>query len=102
MQYCAQPGCSLLVARGYCVQHATHRRPYFTRQWKELRTQVLVEAAYTCAGCGVVQPRLEVDHITPHAGDPLRFWARANLQALCPTCHVAKTKRESTGGRVKG
>jgi 5-methylcytosine-specific restriction endonuclease McrA len=43
--------------------------------------------------CGVVQRRLEVDHIVKHEGSDHRFWDRANLQALCPTCHVAKTKR---------
>jgi 5-methylcytosine-specific restriction protein A len=105
MRYCTQPGCSQLVVRGYCPQHAQHRRPYFTRQWKELRAQVLADAAYTCADCGTVQLRLEVDHITPHAGDPLRFWAKSNLQALCPPCHTRKTKAETSanahGGTVK-
>lgn len=93
MQYCAQPGCPVRVVRGYCPRHATHRRPYYTRQWKALRDQVISEQASACAVCGVVQARLEVDHILPHAGDPLRFWARSNLQALCPSCHVEKTKR---------
>ena len=92
MQYCAQPGCSTLVVRGYCPRHAHHRRPYYSSSWKALRQEVITDQASACAHCGVVQARLEVDHITPHAGDALRFWDRANLQALCPSCHVAKTK----------
>jgi 5-methylcytosine-specific restriction endonuclease McrA len=93
MQYCAQPGCSQLVVRGYCPRHAHFRRPYYTVRWKQLRQQVLAEQAYECAQCGVVQRRLEVDHIVKHEGSDHRFWDRANLQALCPACHVAKTKR---------
>jgi 5-methylcytosine-specific restriction enzyme A len=103
MQYCAAPGCGTLVARGRCPVHAVqleHTRPnrlarrwYCTARWSYLRAQVLVAAAYQCAQCGQVQQRLEVDHITKHDGNPQRFWDRANLQALCPTCHHAKTKR---------
>jgi 5-methylcytosine-specific restriction protein A len=58
-----------------------------------VRPQVLLEAAHTCAQCGHVQRRLEVDHIVKHNGDPRLFWDPANLQALCPTCHLAKTQR---------
>jgi 5-methylcytosine-specific restriction endonuclease McrA len=81
------------------MQLREHTRPnykerawYRTVRWARLRNQVLLEAAYTCAGCMHVQVRLEVDHIRKHDGDPKRFWDRANLQALCPTCHHAKTQ----------
>ena len=93
MQYCGAPGCSVLVVRGYCPRHAVFRRPYYTERWKQLRTVVLRDQAYACAHCGQVQRRLEVDHITKHEGNAERFWDRANLQALCPSCHNAKTKQ---------
>lgn len=102
MQYCAQPGCSALVARGRCSVHVVQRdharddyavrRWYRTVRWRQLRAQVLVEAGYTCAQCHQVQRRLEVDHIVKHDGDPMRFWDRDNLQPLCPPCHTRKTR----------
>jgi 5-methylcytosine-specific restriction endonuclease McrA len=94
--YCTHPGCPVRVASGACPQHAVRanyvvRRWYRTMRWIRLRYQVLVDAAYTCAQCGHVQTELEVDHIVKHDGDPVRFWNRHNLQALCPPCHARKT-----------
>jgi len=93
MQYCVQPGCSVLVRRGRCRQHNQPKLWYAQVRWFRLRAQVLVEAAYTCAQCRRVTRTLEVDHIVKHDGDPTRFYDRANLQALCSTCHIEKTKR---------
>jgi len=53
---------------------------------------VLIDQAYACAQCGQVTLALEVDHVRKHDGDPALFWMRENLQALCPQCHIAKTK----------
>lgn len=53
--------------------------------------------------CGHIQVNLQVDHVQPHEGRLERFWDRANLQALCPSCHSAKTSRElwtNSGGGV--
>ena len=101
MQYCAQPGCSVLVPRGRCPAHAVQqehgrfnyavRRWYRTERWKQLRLAVLVDHAYTCADCHRVELELEVDHIRKHDGDPAQFWNRENLQPLCRTCHQRKT-----------
>jgi 5-methylcytosine-specific restriction endonuclease McrA len=99
MPYCVAPGCAAIVPRGRCRAHtvrrenAVTRRWYYTARWMALRAEVLREALYTCGICGQVQQRLEVDHIRKHHGDPGRFWDKANLQALCPTCHHAKTQR---------
>lgn len=38
-----------------------------------------------------------VDHITPHRGDWVLFWDRANWQALCKACHDHKTATEDSG-----
>jgi 5-methylcytosine-specific restriction enzyme A len=103
--YCTQPGCPARVVRGRCPAHALPprqetdrpdvdvRRWYRLERWTRLRRGVLVAAAYTCATCGVVTPRLEIDHVVKHGGDPVRFWDRSNLQALCPQCHQRKTMR---------
>ena len=93
MQYCVQPGCSVLVRRGRCRLHNEMKLSYARARWFALRRQVLIAQAYQCAACGRVQAQLEVDHIVKHDGDPVRFWDRSNLQALCPTCHVAKSQR---------
>jgi len=69
------------------------RKWYYTAQWAHLRQQVLTDAAYTCAQCGMVQAALDVDHIVKHEGDPAQFWNRANLQALCKPCHSRKTEQ---------
>jgi 5-methylcytosine-specific restriction endonuclease McrA len=104
LQACTVPGCPARVPRGRCEAHTLRRdegardnvavrRWYRTARWARLRQAVLFEAMFQCAGCGTVQLRLEVDHVTKHGGDPDRFWDRGNLQALCSTCHAKKTNR---------
>ena len=103
LQYCAVPGCGVLVPTGRCAPHAVAlehtrrnrdvRRWYYTAPWLHLRRQVLVEAAFTCAQCGQVRTDLDVDHIVKHEGNSELFYNRANLQALCPACHTRKTGR---------
>jgi len=36
----------------------------------------------------------EVDHITPHHGDPQLFFDQGNLQSLCKPHHSNKTAEE--------
>lgn len=109
MPTCAEPRCPVLVASGRCPAHQPvrsalkqrdrqrrragqpGRRWYYSAPWQRLRDHVLRSAAWTCAGCGHVVLELDVDHITPHRGNPQVFWNRANLQALCKTCHARKT-----------
>jgi 5-methylcytosine-specific restriction protein A len=101
LRACPVPGCPVLVRRGRCRLHAVakeHARPnrdvrqwYYSVPWIHLRYQVLTDAAYTCAQCGIIQADLAIDHIVKHDGQPDLFWDRNNLQALCPTCHGRKT-----------
>lgn len=75
---------------------------YNSRRWRGtdaqhgadgLRYQVLLDALFTCAMCGrICDPRdMVADHITPHNSDPLLFWNRGNLQALCAhPCHSSR------------
>lgn len=103
LQACAVPGCGTRVPAGRCAPHAVQlehtrrnrdvRKWYYTSAWIHLRRQVLVDAGFTCAQCGQVRVDLDVDHIVKHEGDPERFWNRANLQALCSSCHTKKTGR---------
>ena len=100
---CVVPGCSQFASGRRCRSHAviseharpnyTTRRWYRTPTWRALRAQILRAQGYQCADCRQVVAALEIDHIAKHEGDPRRFWDRANLQALCRSCHQRKTRR---------
>lgn len=88
-------------------QVAPLRHLYSTKAWRRLRWQVLLDAAFTCAMCGVVEGKtsgLVADHIEPHRGDESLFWERSNLQCLCKACHDRHKQRAEAadrwGGRV--
>jgi len=104
IHFCAEPSCPTMIARGRrCLVHGAAkerarpnveiRRWYRTPAWRALRRQVITASAHTCAACGKVAAALEVDHIRKHDGDRGLFWSRANVQALCRTCHQTKTQR---------
>lgn len=84
---------------------AAWRAWYGLARWKRLRRDVLLEARYTCARCGVIDGdtrQLVADHVRPHRGDPALFWDRANLQCLCKPCHDGAKQREEAAGRAGG
>ena len=62
------------------------------RRWARVRLAVLKGANWRCTRCG--RYGNEVDHIVPlhRGGDP---WALDNLQVLCRSCHIQKTRREN-------
>ena len=62
-------------------------------RWRGVRKQVLERDGHRCRACG--KPgRLECDHRIPlHlGGDPYEL---DNIQALCVSCHIAKTRLEN-------
>ncbi|TAK97804.1 MAG: HNH endonuclease, partial [Rhodospirillaceae bacterium] len=96
---CSQPGCPRLVRRrGKCSQHQSDRSGtaiYNTRRWRRLQSLVRAQEPL-CRAClvrGEVSLSTEVDHVKPinSGGAP---WDPQNLQALCRSCHSAKTRRE--------
>ena len=71
------------------------RHLYCTARWFALRAQVL-NANPLCVQCardGRVTVAQEIDHVVPHQGDVALFWNPLNLQGLCSTHHVQKTRR---------
>ncbi len=69
-----------------------HRRLPFARR---LRRLALRRDRYRCVKCGSVDiDSLEVDHVTPLERGGRH--ALANLQTLCVSCHIAKTRIENT------
>lgn len=74
---------------------------WFTRAANLIRRAAETEGGFRCAACNLVVDVVEVDHIIPlaealpHVDDPWWQWRPANLQALCPSCHAAKTAAQA-------
>lgn len=106
MTFCSEPGCGVLVETGRCPTHAPRaltRPPWYadvqvwyrSTRWRRLRGDVLRcdPFCHMCGSRGRRTVSTDVDHVVPHHGDPVRFWDAGNLQALCRSCHSAKTVR---------
>ena len=74
-----------------------HKIAFASHRWMALRRRVFERDGYRCCKCGKAG-RLECDHVRPlkASGDPYDL---SNLQALCRTCHIQKTRLENQ--RVK-
>lgn len=75
---------------------APWRRWYKTARWQKLRAAVLLRDLYACRICERIEAntsRLVCDHVEPHRGDEVRFWA-GPFQTLCKTCHDSRKQRE--------
>lgn len=69
-------------------------------EWDRTRERILLRDAGLCQPCHEadrVTAATEVDHITPRAEGGTDD--DGNLQAICTTCHRAKTVREAARGR---
>ena len=99
---CAASSCREIIPRGdrFCEDHS-HLNPanqkksdprYHTKQWREVRKQVLLRDNYICT-CGCNQPATEVDHIDPWK-EGGGFFDMDNLQSLTKACHTRKTQKE--------
>lgn len=101
---CAEPGCPVLVAKGYCLRHNRNRHlrekressteRTYDKRWRKLRKFVLARDPI-CMDCGEA-PSTEVDHIIPRA--PTQHAAdvtEEELQGLCKPCHSRKTRAEN-------
>ena len=86
------PGCHRLVMSGrYCQRHQVNTATYrSTAEWRRIRAIVIMEEPI-CRAVGCNEPSTEVDHIIPLPEGTHRRW---NLQALCKSCHSAKTRVE--------
>lgn len=100
---CPTPGCPTLTPGGPCPEH--QRKPWATRSkhwgngstraWRKARAEQLARHP-RCQRCG--QPATEVDHKQPKALGGAHL-EPANLQSLCATCHLEKTRAEATARR---
>jgi len=95
---CLEPGCTSLVRRGYCAEHApkhrrrsVHRRGY-TRTWRARRLAWL-SAQPWCARCeasGRLVRAVDVHHTVRHRGDVAGVLG-GGLESLCKACHGRAT-----------
>ena len=68
-----------------------HRR-LDLRRWARLRRLVFDLDGWRCRACGKAG-RLECDHVRP-LGDGGAEYDESNLQSLCRSDHILKTRRE--------
>lgn len=90
MKVCNHPGCPKLSPGPYCGDHAGPARRRHPK-WARVRRAWLA-AHPRCEACGA--PASEVDHITALADGGAEL-DPANLQALCRSCHRAKTAADA-------
>ncbi|WP_313079101.1 HNH endonuclease [Atlantibacter sp.] len=105
---CRKRGCSgkTTSRSGYCEQHrgegwqqykpgqSRHERGYGSK-WDIIRARILKRDKGLCQEHlkqGIVKQAACVDHVIPKAQGGTD--ADVNLQALCWSCHAAKTARE--------
>jgi 5-methylcytosine-specific restriction protein A len=113
---CRHAGCGKLVGdgSGYCATHqddrkagkfaddrrgSRHERGY-GKEWDILRKRILSRDKGLCQPClqqKRYRPARHVDHIIPKFEDGTDD--DANLQAICKTCHDAKTQAEALRAR---
>ena len=70
-----------------------HRILFNSRRWQRVRLAVLDRDGWRCCACGLYGN--EVDHVVPldRGGAAFDF---GNLQTLCRTDHIQKTREENT------
>lgn len=72
---------------------------YGTAKWQRRRHHQL-RIHPLCAMClarNIPEPATVADHVTPHRGDPIKFWA-GDLQSLCKPCHDSRKRMEEGRG----
>lgn len=113
---CLRPGCGSLVDAGWCSEHRKPSRTDKARPvpsqrgydaiWYRLRALVLsihpiCQSGEKCANLPIhLRVATQVDHIIPIRQRPDLRLVAANLQALCSSCHSAKTWRETHGEHI--
>lgn len=104
---CTKPGCKVYATKGArCDEHqppAWKDRPENSEYgwaWSRKRKRILRRDGYICHAlikCNGLARATEVDHIVP------KFEGGTedddNLQAICTTCHRAKTRAEALRAR---
>lgn len=103
---CTQPGCPAYATKqGRCDDHqrqpwsgkTSRSREKYGWDWSKLRSRILKRDEYLCQPCqraGKLTTAKEVDHVLNIAAGGTD--SPDNLQAICTTCHRAKTQQEAS------
>ena len=80
-----------------------HSSLYNNARWRKLRAAHLRlnPLCVTCQRRDRTTAATTLDHVEPHGGDLVRFWA-GPFQGLCATCHSAGKQSEEHTGRKRG
>lgn len=111
---CLSPGCPVRSPASRCPAHSTQREQQrgtakargYGAEWRRARGLFLLRyplcgmrpasqspVMSQCHDEGRTTPATQVDHVRPHRGDLVLFWASAtNWQAMCGQCHSRKTQ----------
>jgi 5-methylcytosine-specific restriction enzyme A len=97
---CNHPGCRKLTKETYCQDHhyvpPPRKRDKFldSQAWRDLRDAFVAANPY-CESCYPqhLVAAEDVDHILPRRTHPEMALDWNNLQSLCKTCHLEKTRR---------
>lgn len=119
MATCLEHRCPVLVTSGRCPAHSKAKRQqerrytsqqahsdtgttfyppvHYGRRWQREAKRYLAMHPY-CVDCQAEGHThglaTEVDHDTPHQGDPALFWNEDNWRSRCKPHHSQKTARE--------
>lgn len=83
-------------ARGY-TKRWDKAAKWFRRRYPlcGMRPNGLKAVMSACDDARRITAATHTDHVVPHRGDQQLFWDMdGNWQALCATCHSAKSQRE--------
>lgn len=89
------PNCKAKYESNYDKHQRQHQGLYNSTRWRKARASFLVRYPI-CVECD--KPSTTVDHKIPHQGNIVLFWDVSNWQAMCGSCHSAKTAREGGFG----
>ncbi len=68
---------------------------YKTREWRELRYDVLAHYGAVCMLCNRDKGQMHVDHIQPRSKRRDLSLTFSNLQVLCEDCNIGKSNRDN-------
>ena len=104
MQFCPEPGCSVIVQRGRCPKHTRPDWQPYPGRIKGRRLQQLRQELFSvepfcrlCLAAGRKRIATIRDHIRPLAEGGTN--ALANIQPLCQACSDRKSQQEAARGR---
>jgi 5-methylcytosine-specific restriction protein A len=90
------------LGSAYTAPEPAYKRWYKTARWQRLRREQLTLEPL-CAMClkrGKTVAATVCDHVEPHRGDEVKFWA-GPFQSLCKPDHDSTKQRIEKGGTPK-